>query len=94
MKISFDVGGSPAQFHRDPILGRASVVIGGQKTTLAGLSQLDTYFSYDKVKVWTVTYCGHTVEIQKARPPILGGLLPNTYTVRVDGAHVTTSQGF
>jgi hypothetical protein len=94
VKIAFDVGGRPAQFRRDPFFGSAYVVIDGQKTTVASLWKLDTYFSSQKVKIWKVSHRGHEVEIEKARPPLLGGLLPNLYTVRVDGIDVASSQGF
>jgi hypothetical protein len=94
VKIAFDVGGRPAQFRRDPFLGWAYVVIDGQKTTVASLWRLDTHFSSEKVKVWRVSHGLHTVEIEKASPPLLSGLLPSMYTVRVDGVDVASSQGF
>lgn len=94
MKITFNVGESLAQFHRDPFFGSASLVIDGKKTTLASLSQLGTYYSYKTTKVWTVSHGEHTVEIEKVRPQWIGGLRPNTYTIKVDGAEVATSRGF
>jgi hypothetical protein len=94
MKITFNVGESPAQFHRDPWLGLTNVVVDGKKTTLAGPWQLRTYYSYATTKVWTVSHGEHTVEIEKVRPQMLGGLRPNTFTIKVDGKEVATSRGF
>jgi hypothetical protein len=86
VKITFNVGESPAQFHRDPFFG--------QKTALGSLSQLETHYSLATTKVWTVSHGGHTVEIDKVRPRWFGGLRPNSYTLKVDGAEVATSPGF
>ena len=94
VKITFNVGESPAQFHRDPFFGLTTVVVDGQKTTLASPSQLGTWYDLATTKVWTVSHGGHTVEIEKVRPQWLGGLRPNTYTIKVDGAQVATSRGF
>ncbi len=94
MKITFKVGESLAQFHRDPFFGLANLVIDGKKTTLASLSQLGTSFDLRTTKVWTVSHGEHMVEIEKVRPQLFGGLRPNTYTVKVDGADVATSRGF
>jgi hypothetical protein len=94
MKIAFNVGESSAQFQRDPFFGLTNVVIDGKKTTLASPSQLGTHYDLRTTKVWTVSHGGHTVEIEKVRPQLLGGLRPNTYTIKVDGAEVTTSRGF
>jgi hypothetical protein len=44
--------------------------------------------------VWTVSHGQHAVEIEKVRPQLFGGLRPNTYTIKVDGAEVATSRGF
>ncbi|MDT5347638.1 MAG: hypothetical protein QOH91_925 [Mycobacterium sp.] len=94
MKITFNVGESPAQFHRDPFFGLGNLVIDGQKTTLASLGQLETSYRLATTKVWTVSHGEHTVEIKKVRPQWFGGILPNTYTIKVDGAEVATSRGF
>lgn len=94
MKISFNVGESPAQFHRDPFFGLANLVIDGQKTTLESPSQLGTHYSRATTKVWTVSHGRHTVEIDKVRPQWFGGLRPNMYIIKVDGAEVATSRGF
>jgi hypothetical protein len=94
MKITFNVGESSAQFHRDPFFGLANLVIDGKKTTLASLWQLGTQYDLRTTKVWTVSHGEHTVEIEKVRPQWLGGLRPNTYTIKVDGAEVATSRGF
>ncbi|HVQ83975.1 MAG TPA: hypothetical protein VMS84_04245 [Mycobacterium sp.] len=94
MKITFNVGESPAQFHREPVFGLTTLVIDGQKTTLASPWQFGTYYDLATTKVWTVSHGGHTVEIEKVRPQLLGGLRPNTFTIKVDGAEVATSRGF
>jgi hypothetical protein len=94
VKITFNVGESPAQFHREPFFGLTTLVIDGQKTTLANLFQLGTHYDLATTKVWTVSHGGHTVEIKKVRPQWFGGLRPSTYTIKVDGAEVATSRGF
>jgi hypothetical protein len=94
MKITFNVGVSSAQFHRDPFFGQANLVIDGQKTTLASLLQLGTHYDLRTTTVWTVTHGEHAVEIKKVRPQFFGGLRPNTYTIKVDGVEVATSRGF
>jgi hypothetical protein len=94
VKITFNVGESPAQFHREPVFGLTTLVIDGQKTTLASPWQFGTYYDLATTKVWTVSHGGHTVEIEKVRPQLLGGLRPNTFTIKVDGAEVATSRGF
>src|SRR4051812_31293033 len=85
VKITFDVGESSAQFHRDPFFGLANLVIDGQKTTLASLSELKTHYDLRTAQVWTVSHGQHMVEIEKVRPQWFGGLRPNTYTIKVDG---------
>ena len=94
VKITFNVGESSAQFHRDPFFGLTNLVIDGQKTTLASPSQLGTYYDLRTTKVWTVSHGEHTVEIEKVRPQWFGGLRPNTYTIKVVGAEVASSRGF
>jgi hypothetical protein len=94
VKITFNVGESSAQFHRDPFFGQANLVIDGQTTTLASLSQLKTHYDLRTTKVWTVSHGEHTVEIKKVRPRLFGGYRPHTYTIKVDGAEVATSRGF
>jgi hypothetical protein len=93
MKITFKVGESSAQFHRDPFFGLATLVIDGQKTTLASPFQLGTWFDARTTKVWTVSHGQHTIEIEKVRPRWFGGLLSNRYAIQVDGAEVATGQG-
>jgi hypothetical protein len=78
VKITFNVGENPAQFHRDPFFGLANLVIA---------------LAWQRRR-WTVSHGGHTVEIDKVRPRWFGGLRPNSYTVKVDGAEVATSRGF
>jgi hypothetical protein len=94
MKIEFDIGKSPALFHRDPLLGRADLLADGQKTALATLGDPATSFTYELVTHWTVTHGGHVIEIVKTRSRLLGGLRPASYVVKVDGAEVATARGF
>jgi hypothetical protein len=94
VKITFDVGKSSAQFHREPFLGGAYLVIDGQKTTLASPANVTTSFTYELSEQWSVSHAGHTIEIDKVRPRLLGGLRRQTYVVRVDGEEITTTRGF
>ena len=94
VKITFNIGESPAHFDQDPFFGLANLVIDGQKTRLASRSQLGTHYSLATTKAWTVSHGGHTVEIGKVHPRWFGGLRPNARTIKVDGAEVATSQGF
>jgi hypothetical protein len=94
MNITFNVGDSSAQFHRNAFTGLAYLLIDGEKISLASLTQRDTHFDYDTVKVWTIPHSGRTIEIEKVRPQLFGGLRPNTFTVTVDGGQVATARGF
>jgi hypothetical protein len=94
MNITFDIGTSPAEFHRDPFTGRADLVIDGQKTPLASPLNPATHFNFKLTQVWQVSHGEHTVEIEKVRPQVLGGFRPHSYVVKVDGEEVTTARGF
>jgi hypothetical protein len=94
VKITFDVGKSSAVFHREPFLGGAYLVIDGQKTTLASPANVTTSFTYELSEQWSVSHAGHSIEVGKVRPRILGGLRRSTYVVRVDGEEITTTRGF
>jgi hypothetical protein len=56
VKMTFNVGENPAQFHRDPFFGLASLVIALQPGNDEGV---------------TVSHGGHTVEIDKVGPPAM-----------------------
>ncbi|BDB45238.1 MULTISPECIES: hypothetical protein [Mycobacterium] len=94
MEINFQVGGSAAQFRRSPITGSASVIVDSQKTSVSSPFNPATYFSMKTLKTWRVSHRGHTVEIEKVRPQMFGGLRPAHYVVRVDGAEVANTRGY
>jgi hypothetical protein len=93
MKITFDVGGRPAEFRRNPFTGRSSFVVGGDEKVLASLSELSTHFDYATTKKWHVEHDGHEIDIQWQRSQLLGGLRPQTFTIGVDGQQVATARG-
>lgn len=94
MRITFDVGDSTAEFHREPFLGRTTLLVDGQKTTLASLVDPSTSFTYTTLQKWRLFHGQRTVEIDKRRPQMFGGLRRSTYVVRVDGQEITTLRGY
>jgi hypothetical protein len=93
MKITFDVGGHPAEFHRNAFTGRTYVIVDGHEHVLAKLSQASTHFSYDPARSWNISHAGHGIAIDWQRSQFLGGLRPQSFTIRVDGQQVASARG-
>jgi hypothetical protein len=93
MKVTFDVGGRPAEFHRNPFTGRSSVIVDGDEHVLASLVQPSTHFSYQPARTWSISHAGHEIEIDWRRPQWLGGLRPQSFTISVDGQQVASARG-
>jgi hypothetical protein len=94
MKITFDVAERSALFHQDPWLGGASLLIDGRKTTLASLRDRGTYFTCESPTTWSVRHGEHTIQIERSRSRMSGGVRPSTDVVRVDGKEITNAQGY
>jgi len=43
--------------------------------------------------VWSEVVGQHTVEVEKVRPLLFGGLRPNSFVVRVDGQRAAEATG-
>ena len=93
MKITFDVGGRLAEFHRNPFTGRSSVIVDSDEHVLASPLQPSTHFSFDLARKWNISHAGHEIEIEWQRSQWLGGLRPQSFTIGVDGQEVATARG-
>ena len=93
MKLTFDVGGVPAVFFRNDWTGKAEVRVGDQVRPLQSPRNLSTHFSISTQTLWREVFGEHTVEIEKVRPRVLGGLRGNSFVVRVDGEKVAEATG-
>jgi hypothetical protein len=93
MKITFDVGGGAAEFHRNPLTGRACVIADGDEHVLASPSQPSTHFSFKPARKWNISHAGHEIEVEWQRSQWFGGLRPQSFTIRVDGQQVASARG-
>ena len=83
----------PAVFFRNDWTGEAEVRVGDQVRTLQSPRDFATHFSFSTRTVWREAFGEHTVEVQKVRPRVFGGLRANSFVVRVDGRGVAEATG-
>ena len=93
MELRFEIGGVPAVFLRNDWTGRAEVRVGNEVRELQSPWRLSTHFSFAKRTVWREQAGEHTVEVEKVRPRVFGGLRANSFVVRVDGQSVAEATG-
>jgi hypothetical protein len=93
VELRFEVGGVPAVFFRNDWTGRAEIRVGDQVRPLQSPRKLSTHFSFSTRTVWREVLDEHTVEVEKVRPWVLGGLRANSFVVRVDGQSVAEATG-
>ncbi|MDQ6614575.1 MAG: hypothetical protein M3083_07480 [Actinomycetota bacterium] len=93
MELRFEVGSVPAVFFRNDWTGEAEILVGDQVRPLQSPRNFATHFSVSTQTVWREVFGDHTVEIEKVRPRVLGGLRANSFVVRVDGQRVAEATG-
>lgn len=93
MELTFSVDDVPASFVRNDFTGRTELRVGADVHLLQSPLRLSTHFSTATRRVWTERVGEHTIEVEKRRPRLLGGLRANSFVVRVDGAEVATAVG-
>ena len=93
MQLNFEIGSLPAVFYRNDWTGRAEIRVGDEKRSLQSPWRLSTHFTFGKRTVWREQFGEHTVEIEKIRPRMWGGLRANSFVVSVDGQSVAEATG-
>lgn len=93
MELSFEIGGIPATFFRDDWTGKAELRMTNDVRELQSPGRLSTHVSVSTRTVWSEVVGSHTVEVEKVRPRLFGGLRPNLFIVRVDGQRVAEASG-
>lgn len=93
MELAFAVGGERALFARNDMTGRATLQVGEDVRLLASPWRPSTHVEFKTRHVWTERFGEHTVEVEKRRPRMWGGLRANTFLVRVDGLEVAQGTG-
>lgn len=94
MRFAFEIGDSEkarVEFYRNPWIGTMRITADGQEVALVDPTHLSTHFNFQWVKRYTFVVGRaerREVTIEHERPALLGGLLPNTYRVFVDGRKV------
>jgi|GraSoiStandDraft_57_1057295.scaffolds.fasta_scaffold500761_2 hypothetical protein len=93
MRLSFDVAGMPAEFHRNPWTGKAELRIGRDLVPLQSPFRLSAHFELRTRMVWRSKIGDHDIEIVKVRPRIFAGFRPQTITISVDKGVVAEATG-
>jgi hypothetical protein len=93
MQMPFQVGGQCAEFHRNPVTGRAELRVGANLVSLQSPYRLSSQFSWGTRVAWRREVGGHDVEIVKVRPRFLGGFRSNSYSISVDDLLVAQAAG-
>jgi hypothetical protein len=88
MRLSFEVAGMPAEFHRNPWTGRAELRIGRDVIPLQNPFRLSAHFELRTRMVWRTKVGEHDIEIVKVRPRIFAGFRPQSFTISVDKCNV------
>jgi hypothetical protein len=100
MRFAFNVGDadpSRVEFDRDPWIGTLRITADGEQLDLVDPTRLSTHFDFKWLKRYTfVVGQGdrHEITIEHERPVVLGGLLPNTYRVFMDGQMTQVYRGY
>jgi len=93
MELRFEVGGMPAAFSRDDWTGKTELRVGNEVRELQSPRRLSTHFDFSTRTVWSELVGEHTIEVEKVRPRLFGGLRANSFVVRVDGQRVAEASG-
>jgi hypothetical protein len=94
VRIRFEVGGTPVEFRRSVLTGRAELRLPSGTVLLQSPLDLATHFSTGLVRVWTYRTEGHEVVVEKTRPLFFSAFRPHDYRVLVDGAVVAQARGY
>jgi hypothetical protein len=93
MRLSFEVTGIPAEFHRNLWTGRAELRIGRDVIPLQSPFRLSAHFEFRTRIVWRTKVGEHDIEIVKVRPRIFAGFRPQSFTISVDKRIVAEATG-
>jgi hypothetical protein len=94
VELSFEVGGTRAQFRRKASVGTAELAIGNEVVVLASPRKISTHMDIGRRRTWKHRFKDHDIVIEKVRPLFFGGLRPNSFTAIVDGVVVAEATGF
>ncbi len=92
MRIQFSVDGVPAEYHRDPALGSASLRVGDRKVTLQSVFDPRTHFHFGSSRTWERSIGDHVVRVEKTRPFV--AVSGHRYRIFVDGQLVAEQEGY
>lgn len=100
MKINFAIPDQPpinVEIKRDWFTGSFKCTANGKEYEIKSPYALGTHFAVSTTHNYTVEVGGekkHLIEIEHSRPRFFGGLRPQRYVVKVDGALVADQTGF
>ncbi len=92
MRIQFSVGGVPAEYHRDPAMGGASLRVGDEKAVLQSMFDPRTHFYFKSNRSWERRFGDHVVRVEKTKPFV--AVTGHRYRVYVDGELVAEQEGY
>ncbi len=93
MDINFALGPEPAVFRWTSTTGKAEIIVGDEHVSVQSPLSLSTHFQLGTKRTWRHVVRGHTVEVVKERPRLMGGLRPNAFTIVVDGDVAASETG-
>ena len=94
MVIDQIIDGRHVRFTRNWFTGRASISADGFEVLLQDPLDLGTHFWPELERSWTCRVGRHMLEIEKVKPLLFVGMLPQTYRFYIDGVLVTERSGF
>jgi hypothetical protein len=94
LRITFDVGGQPAEFRWNPMTGSTTLAVDGHTQRLQSGLDPRSHYSLSTSRQWHRAVNGHNIIVTMDRPRVFAGLRPKDFTVEVDGSTVESTHGF
>ena len=84
MRMTFDVAGTPSEFRRSRMTGRAELQVGREIVRLQRWLQLSTQVDLTTKRRWERRVGDHDIVITKVRPWLFAAWRPNTFVISID----------
>jgi hypothetical protein len=93
MRMTFNVAGTPAEFRRNGVTGKAELKVGDEIVRLQSPLRLSTHVELTTTRTWKCRVGGHDIVITKVRPWLLAAARDNSFTICVDDTVVAQATG-
>ncbi len=93
MRLSFEIAGVSAEYHRNFWTGGAELRVGDDVVWTLSPFRVSTQVQLSTRNLWRVPVDEREVEIAMVRPRFGGGARRKSFTISVDGIVVATATG-